>query len=191
MHQSATRPLLTLDAADRIVFVNDAWVRFARSVAALPGEALTIDTVIGRLIWDFVDGAQVRQLWEILYERVRAVGAPAFVPMRADTPRMRRVFDVELHPLGERAIQHVYECAWTEPRPAVALLDSAWPRNDASLPHCAWCARVQIRIGVWEEVEDAQLILHFDSQDALPILRGAACSACTQSLLKTFPARVA
>lgn len=191
MHPSASRPLLTIDAADCVVFVNDAWVRFARSVTAMPAQALTIDTVIGRPVWDFVDGVQVRQLWEVLHERVRAVAAPAFVPMRADTAGMRRVFDVELHPLGARAIQHVYECAWTEARPAVALLDSAWPRNGSSLLRCAWCARIQIRVGVWEEIEDAQLMLRLDLADALPTLRSAACSTCKQSLLKTFPARVA
>jgi len=191
MHPAAARPLLTIDDTDCIVFVNDAWVRFARSVTAGLAQALTVDTVIGRPIWDFVDGVQVRQLWEVLYERVRAVGAPVFVPMRADTSRMRRVFDVELHPLGERAIQHVYECAWTEARPPVALLDYASPRNGHSLPRCAWCARIQVRVGVWEEIEDAQLLLHLDPTDVLPTLKSAACSTCKQSLLKTFPARVA
>lgn len=190
MQPPAAHPLLTIDAADRIVFVNDAWVRLARSMTVLPAQTLTLDTVLGRPIWDFIDGVQVRQLWGVLYERVRAVGAPAFVPMRADTPRLRRVFDVELHPLGERAIQHVYECAWTETRPAVALLDSAASRNGASLPCCAWCARIQVRAGVWEEIEVAQLLLQLDP-DALPTLASAACTSCKQSLLRTFPARVA
>lgn len=189
MHPSAARPTCTIDALDRIVFVNEAWVRFQRSLC---DAAVTVDTAVGRPLWDFIEGVQVRQLWKVLYERVRAVGAPAFVPMRADTPQLRRVIDVELHPLPERAIQHIYECAWTEARLAVALLDPAWPRDDdKALLRCAWCSRIQVRLGAWEEVEDAQLTLHLEGAGPLPALKTGVCAGCKQSLLKTFPARVA
>jgi len=182
------RPELTLDARDRIASVNSAWVD-ATGCDSLRDRCL--DSAIDRPLWEFIQGAQVRQLWEILFERVRAVGAPIFIPMRADTPSQRRVWDIEVHPLPERGLQLVAHCVWTESRPALALLDPAFPRSDQSLPYCAWCNRIQIRIGVWEEVEDAQLTLHLDASESLPFLRRMACNSCKQSLLKTFPARVA
>lgn len=182
------RPELTLDARDRIASVNGAWVD-ATSCDSLREQCL--ESAIDRPLWDFIQGAQVRQLWEILFERVRAVGAPMFIPLRADTPSLRRVWDIELHPLPERGLQLVAHCVWTESRPALALLDPAFPRNGQSLPYCAWCNRIQIRIGVWEEVEDAQLTLHLDVAESLPSLKRMACNGCKQSLLKTFPARVA
>ena len=182
-----TRPVHTLDACNRIVSVNAAWLEFAGSLAS---RELSAETVIGQSIWSFVRGAQVRQLWEILFERVRAVGAPVFVPMRADTATMRRVMDVELHPLPDRCIRQVFECVWTERRAPVALLDTAYPRNDASLLSCAWCARIQVRMGAWEEIEDALLTLRIETADSLPAVRHGVCSGCKQSLLKTFPARL-
>lgn len=180
-----TRPVHTVDAGNRIVAVNHAWIEFMRSMTA---EDLTRDVVIGRSLWDFVQGSPVRQLWEILFERARAVGAPVFVPMRADTASLRRVLDVELHPIAERAIRQVFECVWTERRPDVALLDPGYPRSEQSLPHCHWCSRIQVRLGAWEEVEDAQLTLRLEASEALPSLKPAVCGSCKQSLLKTFPA---
>jgi hypothetical protein len=46
-------------------------------------------------------------------------------------------------------------------------------------------------MGAWEEVEDAQLTLRLDAAESLPVLKPMACNSCKQSLLKTFPARVA
>ncbi|HEY5807465.1 MAG TPA: PAS domain-containing protein [Povalibacter sp.] len=188
MNPSAdTRPVHTIDARNRVVAVNAAWLEFMRSLVS---SDLTPEAVIGRPVWDFVRGVQVRQLWEILFERVRAVGAPVFVPMRADTATLRRVMDVELHPLPEGAIRQVFECVWTESRAAIALLDASYPRNDVSLQCCAWCNRIQVRMGAWEEIEDAVLTLRIEATESLPEVKQAVCSGCKQSLLKTFPARV-
>ncbi|MFL6550339.1 MAG: PAS domain-containing protein [Povalibacter sp.] len=181
------QPVHTLDAKNRIVGVNSAWLEFMRTVVPFAVEARD---VIGRPLWDFIPGTQVRQLWEVLFERVRAVGAPVFVPMRADTAELRRVLDVELHPLPEGAIKQVFECVWTEARPRVALFDHEHPRNESSVLCCAWCNRVQVRLGAWEEIEDAQLTLRIEAAPALPLIQRGVCSGCKQSLLKTFPARV-
>ena len=151
MNPSAdARPIYTIDALDRIVFANAAWIEFMRGEPGTyraGGDEFTIRSVIGRPIWDFVQGTQVRQLWEVLYGRIRAVGAPVFVPMRCDTPSLRRLIDIELHPLSECSIQHVCERVWSEARQAVALLDPAYPRNDRILVSCTWCSRIQVHLG--------------------------------------------
>lgn len=183
-----SRPELVLDSRNRIASVNGAWAE------AMPHGGFhqdCLDACISRPFWDFVQGVPVRQLWEILFDRVRASGAPIFVPMRADTPALRRVWDIELHPMPERGLLLVAHFVWTERRPVVKLLHPETPRNGATLPYCAWCNRVQIRIGAWEEVEDAHTTLRLDAQERLPEIRRAACDGCKQALLKTFPARVA
>jgi hypothetical protein len=180
-----TRPVHTVDTGNRIVAVNHAWLEFMSSQLSID---VTRDAAIGRPLWDFIHGGPVRQIWEILFERVRAVGAPVFVPMRADMPSVRRVLDVELHPMPERAVRQVFECVWSEQRPAVALLDPHFPRNEEMLPLCHWCNRIQVRLGAWEEIEDAQLTLRLEASAALPALKPAVCGSCKQSLLKTFPA---
>jgi hypothetical protein len=181
---SHLRPIYTIDAHDRLVDVNLAFV------ASLP-YAGGADALIGRPIWDFVAGEVTRRLWEVLYERVRIAGAPVFVPLRADTANERRVIDVELHPAPDRSVRHVRECLWTEARPAIALLDSNYPRDSRVLSRCSWCARVQVRLGAWEEIEVAQFTLGIVADKTLPTLQDTVCASCKQSVLKTFPARVA
>ena len=187
-HFADVRPIYTIDAKDRIVFVNPAWSAF---VAPQGGEGPALPDVIGRPLWEFIPEGVVRQLWELLYNRVRAVGCGVFVPMRIDRPEQRRLVDIELRPLGDGSIRHICELAWIEARPAVALLDPSYPRDERVLRNCMWCSRIQVRLGAWEEIEEAQQTLAIMAETTLPQLQPAVCSTCKQSLLKTFPARVA
>lgn len=182
------RPVYTIDALDRIVFVNPAWSDF---MAPVGGVGPRLDQVLGRPIWERIPAGVVRQLWELLYSRVRAIGGSVFVPMRLDRVDERRLIDIELRPLSDGSIRHVCEPVWREARPAVALLDPSYPRDARSLRHCQWCRRVQIRLGAWEEIEDAQQTLAIPADRTLPRLEPDACGGCKQSLLKNFPARVA
>ena len=79
-----------------------------------------------------------------------------FVPMRVDRADERRLVDIELRPLADGSIRHVCEPVWHEARPAVALLDPAYPRDERTLRSCEWCRRIQVRLGAWEEIEEAQ-----------------------------------
>lgn len=182
------RPVYIIDARDRIVFVNPAWRRFA---APSHGHGSSLRDVLGQSIWSRIPEGVVRRLWEQLYRRVRATGGSVFVPMRVDRADERRLIDMELQPLGEGVIRHICEPVWHEARPAVALLDPSYPRDTRSLLCCMWCRRIQVRLGAWEEIEDAQRILAIPADSSLPRLEPTACTSCKQSLLKTFPARVA
>jgi hypothetical protein len=182
------RPIFIIDAHDRLAFVNVAWVEFMHPDQPERAEPASF---LGRSWWEFVEHGQVRQLWALLHQRVRGIAAPVFVPMRADTPAQRRLIDIEIQPQFDRAIQHVCERVWTETRAPVALLNPAHPRDDRDLRCCAWCKRVQVHLGRWEEIEDAQLLLGIETAPTLPKLVTDVCTSCKQSLLKTFPARVA
>ena len=179
------RPIYTIDASDRLIFVNPAWHEFIAPAETDAGQ------VLGRPIWERMPGGVVRQLWELLYNRVRAVGGGIFVPMRVDRADERRLIDIELRPLGDGSIRHICEPVWRERRAAVALLDPAYPRDERVLRSCMWCRRIQVRLGVWEEIEHAQQTLAILAEASLPQLEPVACTSCKQSLLKTFPARVA
>lgn len=134
------RPIYTIDSVDRIVFVNPTWLVFVR---AEEGIAAARNGYIGRPVWELLGEGGVRLLWEVLYRRVRAIGAPVFVPMRVDAPDERRLVDIELRPLADRSIQHICERVWSEARPAVALLDPAWPRDERTLRCCSWRQRIR------------------------------------------------
>src|SRR5688500_5682128 len=115
------RPIYTIDASDRLSYVNPAWHEFIAPVAADPAQLL------GTSIWARIPEAVVRQLWELLSNRVRAVGGGVFVPMRVDRADERRLVDIELRPLGDGSIRHICEPVWREHRAAVALLDPNYP----------------------------------------------------------------
>jgi hypothetical protein len=182
------RPIFRIDARDQLVFVNAAWVEFVFPDLQAQADPASF---LGRSWWEFVERGQVRQLWSLLHQRVRAVAAPVFVPLRADTLTQRRLLDIEVQPQFEGGVQHVCEVVWTETRPPVALLDPSRPRDDRELRSCAWCRRVQVQVGRWEEIEDAQLLLGIEPTGTMPKLVTDTCATCKQSVLKTFPARVA
>lgn len=179
------RPEYTIDALDRLIDYNGAFV------STLPA-AFHDDAVLdGRSIWDLISGTVSRQLWKVLYSRVRGMGTPMFVPMRRDTPNHRRLVDLELHPVGDRCVRHVQECVWSEARTAVVLLDPNFPRDDRKLNRCGWCARIQVALGTWLEVEEAYVRLGLEASASLPVVKDGACTPCKQSILRSFPARVA
>jgi hypothetical protein len=182
------RPIYSIDSSDRLIFVNPAWLRFQQGDDPVPRQA---GEFVGRSLWDVLPGQQVRQIWQILFERVRCARAPVFVPLRADTARERRLIDVQLQPGPDGAIEHTCEPVWNERREPVAVLDAHRPRDDRSLRCCSWCMRVQISMGLWQEVEDAERVLGIGPTGTVPVLEPSVCVTCKQGLLKTFPARVA
>jgi hypothetical protein len=185
---ASARPAYAIDCKDRITWLNPAWIAQARRDGL---DSLKVDALVGRPIWDYVSGNKVRLLWLALYEKVRVIRAPVFVPLRADTPGERRLIDLELHPLANGAILHVSECLWTEARSPVHLLKADCLRDSRQLDHCAWCNRIQVRFGVWEEVEQAEQTLGLKSADSLPMLQMAVCATCQNSVLQTAVARAA
>jgi hypothetical protein len=186
MIDSATdmHPVYTIDASDRIVAVNGEWLRFARPQGSVDA---ALPHLIGRSIWELMPGGQVRQLWQVLYQRVRSVGAQVLVPMRVDTAHERRLIEIELRPLLDGSIQHICERVWSEARPFAPLLDPSSSRDQRRLQSCAWCSRIRVGAGVWQEVEDAVATLAIETGKSVPKLLSVACMTCKQSLLKTFP----
>jgi hypothetical protein len=184
---SHPKPTYTIDAQDRLIDVNEAYVRSLPSGHGISNPS----QLIGRSLWDFISGAVPKQLWRVLQRRVRALGAPVFVPMRVDLPDQRRLVDVELHALGNDDIRHVQQMIWCEARSAIALLDPNYPRDERTVVRCAWCARVQVRLGLWMEIEGAQRALELEAGPSLPKVQETACTACKQSILQLFPARAA
>lgn len=178
------QPLCTIDARNRIASANARWARF---IAPRADVGAVLDRVLGRSICKLMPEGEVRHLCMLLYRRVRAAGAPAFVPMHLDLPDQRRLLDVELRPLADGSILHVFELVWNQTRAVPALLDPGYPRDERTLRHCWWCGRVQVGTGTWEEIETAQNELAMDGAETLPRLSSASCGPCRQAVLGTFP----
>lgn len=147
-----------VDDRDRIVSVNPAWSAFARENGAAD---LAEGATLGRPLWEFISGHEVRNLYRALLVRVRSIGLAADIPFRCDAPDERRFMhltvstvDPVLHP-GWLAFSARLERS--ESRDWIALLASrrlsAAVELQATLQMCSWCKRAMC--GDWLDLEVA------------------------------------
>ena len=90
-----------VDGNDVITYVSEAWVEFARQ-----NGAATLDeaSVVGRSIWDLIAHAPTRELYKLVFRKVR-VGKTVVLPFRCDAPRLRRYMQLSLTPRPGAAIE--------------------------------------------------------------------------------------
>jgi hypothetical protein len=179
-----SRSLFVIDALDRVCFMSAGALELVRGCG---GGAWLTGVNMGRRIWDSIAGFENQQLLELLYDRVRAVGAPLHVRLRCDSNDMRRRTGLQLEPLPDSSIRHWIELQWSELRAQTALLDPQRKRDARSLNCCTWCKSVQLGMDAWREVEEAESLLGLSGESTLPRLRASVCTACKQELLQTFP----
>jgi len=166
----------TVDALDRIVEIEGAWDEFA-AANGCPG--LTRAVVRGRVLFDFVTGAEAQELSRLFLARARA-GRVVDVGFRCDSPSLRRFLRLALHPEAAGRVRCASILVRQEVRPPQPLLDAASPRSQASVRICGWCKKVDAR-GAWKEVEDAADELRLMEGDAFPQLSHAICPTCRAS----------
>ena len=105
-----------LDASDRIVAVDSAWIAFAAAndAADLP------QRVLGRPVWQFITSLTVRELYRALFRRVRETRAGVTVTFRCDSPVVRRFMSltVECHDDSSEALACRASLLHEEPQPS-------------------------------------------------------------------------
>jgi hypothetical protein len=173
--------LFRIDRRDDIVFVNDAWTRFA-----LDNEApeLVADFVLGRSLWDFVADATTRQLYAAVLRRVRS-GSSVRFPLRCDSPSVRRYLEMSVGPREGATVQFETRLVAAETRPHQVLWKRATPSSTDLLLVCGWCKRVNVS-SEWLEVEDALVHLNaFDHPQTPPVTHGI-CPRCVDAVLSAL-----
>ena len=86
-----------IDRDDVIVFLDDEWKGFARE-----NGAAGLADIAGRSLWDFVVGADVRDVYRQMLDRVREDGGSIGFPFRCDAPALRRFLEMEIVPAPGR-----------------------------------------------------------------------------------------
>jgi hypothetical protein len=175
----ASYPKYSIDSADTITSVNSAWLRFAQENDT---PELTADFVIGKPLWDFIAGGEVRHLYQLVLERVRANDTPVILPFRCDSPGIRRHMRLVISPLHEGNVQLDAVLVSEERRPSLALLDPQAPRSDQVLTLCSWCKRARVARSEWVEPEDAIVRLDLFGPPSLPQLSHGICDQCVNTV---------
>ena len=169
-----------IDDQDRLIKVDDGYYRFAEE-NGWDGAGASL----GRSLWDFVAGHEVKKLQRLLLRRVREGVRDVELPFRCDGPDVRREMDIRI--AADKTGRVVLfsarlrdEEAREEPQP---LLDPDAPHDDGDfLPMCAWCDRFLVE-GEWAEVEEAAKRLELFRRRATPTLDHGICPQCSGTLL--------
>lgn len=177
--------IYSLDKADRIIEVNDAWTWFAE---ANDGPELIPPAILGRSVWDFISDPTTVQIYRLLFQRVRAGAGPVTFPLRCDSPSARRFLEMTIADSAGKALEIVVRTLQVEPRPVVTLLNRYAVRSDVVIRMCAWCMRLPDIEGAWLEVEDALPRLGLFGSSFVPLISHGMCDGCRAAVLAALDA---
>ncbi len=167
-----------IDEQDRLVRVDDGYYRFARENGWTGADAS-----LGRSLWDFVSGEQLKALQRILLRRVRDDKIVAELPFRCDGPEVRRELDIRITPTPSgRAVLFETRVLAEEPREYQPLLDPEAERGEELVEMCGWCDRFRVE-GEWVEVGEAAARLQLFRRSELPAISHNICPECEVKLL--------
>lgn len=169
-----------IDDEDRLIRVDDGYYRFA----AENGWEGAGDS-LGRSLWDFVAGYEVKKLQRLLLRRVREGVRGVDLPFRCDGPDVTREMDIRIAAdKSGRVVMFSTRLRTEEERPEPQpLFDPSVPRDNGDfLPMCAWCDRFLVE-GEWVEVEEAAKRLELFRRSKLPELDHGICPQCSGQLI--------
>ena len=167
-----------IDEEDRLVRLDPGFHRFAEENLWSGSDAS-----LGRSLWDFVAGEEMRKLQRMLVRRVRGSLDGVVLQFRCDGPAVRREMDIRIAPSsGGRLVLFAALLRLEEPREFQPLLDPKAERDEASVEMCGWCDRFAIA-GEWVEVEEAARRLQLFQHSQLPAISHDICPDCSEVLL--------
>jgi hypothetical protein len=167
-----------VDEQDRLVRLDPGFHRFAEE-NFWPGSGASL----GRSLWDFVAGEEMRKLQRMLLRRVRESLGGVELPFRCDGPAVRREMDIRIAPSsGGRLVLFAARLRAEEQREFQPLLDPEAERGEELLEMCGWCDRFAIA-GKWVEVEEAAQRLQLFQRGQPPTISHEICPDCSELLL--------
>jgi len=168
-----------IDEQDRLVRVDQGYYDFA----AENGWA-EAGTSLGRSLWDYVAGEDLKKVQRLLLRRLRDEVGEVELPFRCDGPGVRRRMDIRIvaGSSGRAVFFSARLRSQEEREEPMPLLDPAAPRGEDVLVMCGWCDRFEVE-GEWVEVEEAARRLELFDRAELPALSHGICPQCNELLL--------
>jgi hypothetical protein len=168
-----------IDEHDHLIKVDEGYYRFAEENGWREA-----GTSLGRSLWDYVDGDEMRKLQRLLVRRIRDDVGDVELPFRCDGPKVRRDMNIRIvaRPGGRVVLFSARlrsEVEREEPQP---MLDPEAPRGEDTLVMCGWCDRFEVE-GEWVEVEEATRRLDLFVRAELPAISHGVCPDCNEMLL--------
>jgi hypothetical protein len=164
---------------DHLIKVDKGYYRFAEE-NGWDGAGASL----GRSLWDFVAGSEMRKLQRMLLRRLRDEVRQVELPFHCDGPEVRREMNIRIaaHPSG-RVVLFSARLRSEQQRDAVQpVLGPDTPRSAEMQTMCGWCDRFEVK-GKWVEVEEAAAELELFSRESLPTISHGICPECSEMLL--------
>lgn len=171
----------TLDSSDHLTAIGGGWQEFARSNN---GNSLTEEEILGRPLFDFIHGAEIRQIYKSIFTKVRETGRALKFTFRCDAPDMRRSMEINIAPLPDGGLEIRTDLLTEEPRRTVPVLEPDVPRTMEILPICCICGSVQSEAGYWVPLEEGCARLGLFESSCQPQLSHGYCPTCFAEQLK-------
>lgn len=168
-----------IDEENLLCEVNAAWTQFA---LANEGAAVMPERVLGRSLWDFIEDANIRELYRQMVRRARS-GSTAQFDYRCDAPEWHRRFRMTIRATEGGTVEFLSELRWQEPRPRMDMLAVNMPRSESWVRVCGWCQNVALQDGSWVPVEVAVAQLDLLAEEALPRLTHGICPPCHSGMM--------
>lgn len=172
-----------LDAQDRIVSVGDTWLPFA---VANDAQHLTPEAVVGQSVWGYITDPETRYIYRVILDSVRRHGDPISVPLRCDSPTLRRHLELTVNATGDGDLGVQTRLLRVEEREHVGILATSVNRSGTMTVVCSWCKKVKLAPDEWVEVEEAVHRLGLFTTSAQPSLTHGICSPCRLALLQAL-----
>ena len=195
---------LDLDKSDSLTFETDRngiirsigennWNLFAKENGA---PELRADTVVGRSLFDFIEGTRLRNHIRSVMEQIAQDPNWVWVlPFRCDTPDRKRVIRQSVKPVywENQCTGFLFQSVdqYSQQRPPLGIYDFQKLRNlgtmDCHLPiiaMCSWCQKVQRDAGEddWISAEDYYVS---GGRSEVRISHGI-CNQCLNNMEKPF-----
>lgn len=170
-----------IGATDIVEEVNEVWGQFAIENGA---PSLATD-VIGKSLWNYVSGREVRRIYQSILQQVRAEQRQMSFPFRCDSPKLYRSMRLFVAPLSGGRIEFcsVLETICSQPQPLDILAAGSAGATTASLTMCSWCKAIALGTQ-WRPIETALEELKLLTPAVMPTISNDVCDSCLADYLR-------
>lgn len=172
-----------IDPNDTIISVNEEWLDFALENGA---PQLTTEGVIGKSLWDFIAGIEVRHLYLILLKKARQnTSDKLIIPCRCDSAVLWRKMEMDISSDADGNVEFQSRVVRMDFRGTeIAWLSRQGEGVAGRLTMCSICNRVRRGTGGWIDLEEATRQFSLASDNIAPHLEYKVCSACYRTIVR-------
>lgn len=146
---------------------------------------LATEQVIGRSLWDYVIGKDVRWLYEKLIAHVRKSGNKVVFPFRCDSPDTIRLMEMEIVPQSENTVRFVTTPVEIRQRPKQLYYNYISHGQRCHVFCCSICNRVKSE-NAWVQLDEALQVQRLLDSDKPLSMYGALCPECKNNMDKVL-----